>query len=70
VIKVGERSGALGKCLHDIADMQEREVNAVTERLIGSLEPTLTLVIGGMLAWVVMAVLGPLYGSLSKLNGM
>lgn len=70
MIKVGERSGALGKSLYDIAEMQERDVAAATEQLIGSLEPALTLVIGAMLAWVVMAVLGPIYGSLGKLGAM
>jgi type IV pilus assembly protein PilC len=70
VIRIGERSGGLGKSLHDIAHMQYREVNAMTQRLIGGLEPALTLVIGGLLAWIVLAVLGPIYGSLGKLTGM
>jgi type IV pilus assembly protein PilC len=69
IIRIGERSGALGKSLHDIAEMQDRDVNALTERLIGSLEPALTLFVGSLLAWIVLAVLGPIYGSLGKITG-
>lgn len=69
IIRIGERSGMLGKSLHDIAETQDREVTALTERLIGSLEPALILFVGGLLAWIVLAVLGPIYGSLGKITG-
>lgn len=68
MIKVGEQSGQLGKSLNDIAEHYDREVTSVTQRLIGSLEPALTIMMGIVLAWVVLAVLGPIYNSLSTLN--
>lgn len=68
MIKVGEQSGQLGKSLNDIAENYDREVTDVTNRLIGSLEPALTIMMGAVLAWVVLAVLGPIYNSLSTLQ--
>jgi type IV pilus assembly protein PilC len=69
MIRTGEQSGQLGKSLNDIATAYDREVTDVTERTIGMLEPALTILIGMLLAWTVLAVLGPIYGSLSKLGG-
>jgi type IV pilus assembly protein PilC len=70
MIRTGEQSGQLGKSLDDIATAYDREVAEATDRMIATLEPALTLVIGAMLAWVVLAVLGPIYASLGKLSGM
>jgi type IV pilus assembly protein PilC len=70
ILRVGEQSGQLEKSLGDIAAHYDREAAASVERMIGALEPVLTLLIGGLLAWVVLAVLGPIYGSLSKMNVM
>lgn len=68
MIGTGEHSGQLGKSLNDIAAAYDREAAAAAERMIGALEPALTILIGAILAWVVLAVLGPVYGSLAALN--
>jgi type IV pilus assembly protein PilC len=69
LLRTGERSGDLGKCLDDITIAYDREAQNAVDAFIGLLEPCLTLMIGGLLAWTVVAVLGPLYGSLSVLGG-
>ncbi len=68
VLRTGERSGDLGKSLDDIAVAYDREAMDSMDSFIGMLEPCLTLIIGAILAWTVLAVLGPLYGSLSILG--
>ncbi len=69
MIRTGERSGKMHKSLNDIATAYDREVTDVTQRVIGMLEPALTIMIGGILAWVVLAVLGPIYSSIGKITG-
>ena len=69
LLRTGERSGNLAKSWDDIATTYDREAQAATDTFIGLLEPSLTLMIGGVLAWTVLAVLGPLYGSLGVLGG-
>lgn len=70
VLRIGEQSGRLVKALDDIAAYYEREAGESADRMIGMLEPGLTLFIGFIMAWVVLAVLGPIYGSLSHMNVM
>ncbi len=69
ILRTGEKSGDLGKSLDDIAATYDREALEAIDNFIGLLEPCLTLIIGAILAWTVIAVLGPLYGSLSVLGG-
>ncbi|MDE1900901.1 MAG: type II secretion system F family protein [Alphaproteobacteria bacterium] len=69
LLRTGERSGNIGKSLDDIATVFDREAQESTDALIGLLEPALTLSIGLVMIWTVMAVMGPLYGSLSVLGG-
>ena len=64
-VKLFERGHELAEKLQPL----RRQVNALTERLIGSLEPALTIFVGGLLAWIVLAVLGPIYGSLGRITG-
>jgi len=70
MIRIGERSGQLAKALDDIAAACDRDVADATEKLIGSMEPALTLMVGGILAWIVLAVLGPIYGNVAKIGSM
>ena len=69
MVQSGERSGKLGKSLNDIAFACDRDVSEATDKLIGAMEPLLTIIMGAVLAWVVLAVLGPIYGSLGKIAG-
>ena len=70
VMRVGEQSGNLPKSFADIAAYFEREAADQAERMIGALEPGLTLFVGGVMAWIVLAVLGPIYGSLAAINAV
>lgn len=70
LLRIGEQGGRLPKSLADIATHYDREAADATDRMIGSLEPGLTLLIGAILAWVVLAVLGPIYASLGRMNVM
>lgn len=68
MVKVGEDTGALADTLEQVTEFYDREVNEGIDSLIGSIEPTLTLVVGVILAWVVIAVFGPLYDNLGALG--
>jgi type IV pilus assembly protein PilC len=68
LLRIGEQGGRLTKSLGDLAAIYDREAAERVDSLIGALEPALILLIGGILAWVVLAVLGPIYGSLAHMN--
>jgi type IV pilus assembly protein PilC len=68
MIRVGEQSGRLAETLDEVTGYYDAEAQGAVEQFIGALEPALTILVGSILAWVVLAVLGPIYGSLGQLN--
>ena len=68
MLRIGEQSGQLNKALQDVTRHYDLEVKDRVERLIAAIEPALTILVGGLLAWVVLAVLGPIYGNLAHLS--
>ena len=68
MFKVGEESGNMSDALQNIQFFYDREINDSIDRLVGMIQPTLTFVMGGMIAWVTIAVFGPIYGSFSNIR--
>lgn len=68
MFKVGEDSGNMSEALQNIQFFYDREINDSIDRLVGMIQPTLTFVMGGMIAWVTIAVFGPIYGSFSNIK--
>ncbi len=68
MFKVGEDSGNMSDALQNIQFFYDREINDSIDRLVGMIQPTLTMTMGGMIAWVTIAVFGPIYGSFSNIK--
>ena len=68
MMKVGESSGALDTSLENVSYFYNRDVRESIERVQTMIEPTLTLVLGAMLGWVMMSVLGPVYDILGTVT--
>jgi type IV pilus assembly protein PilC len=68
MIRVGESAGALDKSLLKISQFYDRDVNDSIENMLKMLEPALTVILGAILAFIMFAVLGPVYDSFSKLK--
>ena len=68
MFKVGEESGNMESALNNIKFFYDREINDSIDRLVAMIQPTITLVMGGMIAWITIAVFGPIYATFSKLN--
>lgn len=68
MFKIGEESGNMESALQNIKFFYDREINDSIDRLVGMIQPTITLVMGGMIAWIAIAVFGPIYGTFSKLR--
>ncbi len=65
MIAIGEETGNLDILLAQVGDFYDREVNLMTDRLTGMLEPVLIVLLGGIVGFVVLAVLLPLMQSMS-----
>jgi len=68
-LRVAETSGALTRVLERTAISLEARADRAMDHFLGLIEPALTLMVGALLAWVVLAVLGPIYGNLGVLGG-
>jgi len=61
LITVGEESGELAPSLKDIADSYEQEIAEATKTMTTLLEPALILIVGGVIAFIVFAMLMPIF---------
>lgn len=68
MFKIGEESGNMESALQNIKFFYDREINDSIDKLVSLIQPTITLLMGGMIAWITIAVFGPIYGTFSKLR--
>lgn len=67
-LKVGETTGALDKALYNVSYFYDREIKERIGQIETMIEPALTVVLGGILAWIMLSVLGPIYDIISKIQ--
>ena len=68
MFKVGEETGNFDKSLENVNFFYDREVDDSVSAMIAMLQPALTIILGGIMFWVTLAVFGPLYSSFSEMN--
>ncbi len=68
MLRVGENTGALDVALANVTYFYHRDVKESVDKGMKMLGPALTLILGGMIAFVIWAVLGPVYDILGKLK--
>jgi len=69
MVKIGEESGNLGDTLNNVTDFYDRDVDEAVDGLVDMISPIMTLIGGGIMVWIIVAVMGPIYNSLSKVSG-
>jgi type IV pilus assembly protein PilC len=68
MLRIGENTGALDTALLNVSYFYNREVRESIAKVQAMIEPALTLLLGALLGWVMLSVLGPVYDSLSKMK--
>ncbi len=68
MLRVGESTGALGEALINISYFYNRDVKESVEKVQQLIEPMLTLVLGCLLGWIMLSVLGPVYDVISRIK--
>lgn len=68
MLKVGEATGELDKALRNVSYFYNREVKESIERVQALIEPVMTVILGLILGWIMLSVLGPIYDTISKLK--
>jgi type IV pilus assembly protein PilC len=68
MLRVGENTGGLDTALANVGYFYTRDVRESIERAQSMIEPMMTLIVGVILGWVMLAVLGPIYDVITKLK--
>jgi len=68
MLRIGENTGALDTALLNVSYFYNREVRESIGKVQAMIEPAMTLLLGAILGWVMLSVLGPVYDSISKMK--
>jgi len=68
MLKVGEATGSLDKALLNVSYFYDRDVKDSIKKVQVMIEPTMTIVLGTLLGWVMLSVLSPIYDIIGKVK--
>ena len=68
MLKVGEATGSLDKALLNVSYFYDRDVKDSIKKVQVMIEPTMTLILGALLGWVMLSVLSPIYDIIGKVK--
>ena len=68
MLRVGESSGKLDNALLNVSYFYNRDVKDAIGKVEVMIEPAMTVILGALLGWVMLSVLGPIYDSISKIK--
>lgn len=68
MVSLGESTGQLDISLENVSYFYDREVTESIDKLKAMIEPAMTVVLGGILGWVMLSVLGPIYNTISEIG--
>ncbi|HEU0283296.1 MAG TPA: type II secretion system F family protein [Gallionella sp.] len=68
MLRVGEATGSLDKALLNVSYFYNRDVKDSIKKIQVMIEPTMTIVLGALLGWVMLSVLSPIYDLIGKVQ--
>jgi type IV pilus assembly protein PilC len=68
MLRVGEATGALDTALLNVTYFYNRDVKESVDKGMEMIGPSLTIVLGGIMAFIMWSVLGPVYDILGKIK--
>jgi type IV pilus assembly protein PilC len=68
MLRVGESTGGLDDALLNISYFYDRDVSESIEKVQTLIGPVMTVILGTILGWVIVSVLGPIYDLITKIN--
>lgn len=68
MVKIGERSGQMDEALRNVSYFYDREAKESIEKIEPAIEPLLTVIMAIVVGWVMVAVLGPVYDTITQVQ--
>lgn len=68
MIKIGEDTGAMDNALLNVSYFYNREVRESIDKIEPAMMPVLTVLLGGIMMWIMLSVLGPVYDAVANIK--
>lgn len=68
MLRIGEATGGLDRALLNVSYFYNRDVKESVAKAQTLIEPMLTVIMGALLGWIMLSVLGPVYDVISKIK--
>ena len=68
MLKVGEATGQLDLALLNVSYFYDRDVKDSIKKVQVMIEPAMTIILGVLLGWVMLSVLGPIYDIIGRVQ--
>jgi len=68
MMSICETTGEVGPVLENVRYFYDTEVKDTTEKVVGLIKPMTTIVMGVMVAWMGLSMLGPIYSNISNIG--
>lgn len=68
MLKVGENTGNLDEALINVSYFYNREIQEAIDTIEPAISPVLTVVMGTLLGWIMLSVLGPVWDAVAKVG--
>lgn len=68
MMKIGESTGSLDTALRNVSYFYNRDIKETIERVQALIEPVMTVLLGLILGWIMLSVMGPIYDTISKMK--
>ena len=68
MIAICEATGEVGPILENVRYFYDTEVKDTTEKVVGMLKPITTIFLGIVVAWMGMAMMGPIYANIGQIS--
>lgn len=68
MLKVGENTGNLDEALMNVSYFYNREIQEAIDTIEPAISPVLTVVMGTLLGWIMLSVLGPVWDAVAKVG--
>ncbi len=68
MLNVGENTGNLDEALSNVRYYYDREVNETIDKIEPTINPLLTVIMGILLGWIMLAVLGPVWDAVATVS--
>lgn len=68
MVKIGENTGNLDEALLNVSYFYNREVQEAIDKIEPAISPILTVIMGSLLAWIMLSVLGPVWDAVGSIG--